>query len=211
MSARPPFPAEAGNRALRPSNPASPSSRPGIRSGDKPSPGRPRPAAAVPRLPRRAEHRGPTESRACSPICSTNSPARPMTPPALCLPTTGRRDATRAAAPRRFRPLPSAWRRVPAAVVSAGRSGRGVVHAPCGMSPFRARANATAHRPRTTLLGQGVAHAVRRVRSAGSISTTKGLVIRPLDPAVSVVRVTYLPRLSEDTTILGVSCSLTRQ
>jgi hypothetical protein len=32
------FPAEAGNRALRPSDPASPSSRPGIRSGDKPSP-----------------------------------------------------------------------------------------------------------------------------------------------------------------------------
>jgi hypothetical protein len=53
--------------------------------------------------------------------------------------------------------------------------------------------------------------AVRRVRSAGSSSTTKGLVIRPTVPAVSVVRVTYRPPLREHATIPGVSCSSTRQ
>jgi hypothetical protein len=53
--------------------------------------------------------------------------------------------------------------------------------------------------------------AVRRVRSAGSSSTAKGLVIRPAVPAVSVVRVTYRPSLREHATILGVSCSSTRQ
>jgi hypothetical protein len=53
--------------------------------------------------------------------------------------------------------------------------------------------------------------AVRRVRSAGSSSTAKGLVIRPAVPAVSVVRVTYRPPLREHATILGVSCSSTRQ
>jgi hypothetical protein len=38
---------------------------------------------------------------------------------------------------------------------------------------------------------------VRRVRSAGSNSTTKGLVIRPRVPATSVVRATYRPWLKE--------------
>lgn len=57
------------------------------------------------------------------------------------------------------------------------------------------QANATAHRPRKPCSARAVVHAVRRVRSAGSISTAKGLVIRPLDPAVSVVRVTYRRRV----------------
>jgi hypothetical protein len=38
---------------------------------------------------------------------------------------------------------------------------------------------------------------VRRVRSAGSSSTAKGRVMRPVVPATSVVRVTYRPRLRE--------------
>jgi hypothetical protein len=53
--------------------------------------------------------------------------------------------------------------------------------------------------------------AVRRVRSAGSSSTAKGLVIRPRVPATSVVRARYRPWLRKQATILGVSSSSTRQ
>lgn len=61
------------------------------------------------------------------------------------------------------------------------------------------------------VLGGLGTQAMRRGRSAGSSSTPNGLVIRPVLPAVSVVRVTYRPRLSVDTTIFGLSCNSTRQ
>jgi hypothetical protein len=51
---------------------------------------------------------------------------------------------------------------------------------------------------------------VRRVICAGSSSRANGRVIRPVVPAVNVVRVTYRPWLREHTTIFGGSSS-TRQ
>src|ERR1035438_52418 len=68
---------------------------------------------------------------------------------------------------------------------------------------------------RTTLAHQTVSPAslARHLRliSAGSSSVANGRVIRPGVPAVSVVRVTYRPRLREHTTIFGTGCSSTRQ
>ena len=75
------------------------------------------------------------------------------------------------------------------------------------------QANATAHRLRKPCSARAVVHAVRPVRSAGSISTAKGRVIRPLDPAVNVVRVTNRPRveLQDAPKIVISSLSITHQ